>query len=540
MDLDADRIYPARVVVDSGRIAEIREISGNFSTFLAPGFVDAHVHIESSLLIPTEFARLAVRQGTIATVSDPHEIANVLGMEGVEFMLRNAARTPFHFFFGAPSCVPATPFETAGAALGPAEVETLLSRPDILYLSEMMNFPGVVNGDPEVMAKLELARRFGKPVDGHAPGLRGEALAKYVAAGIRNDHECYTLDEAREKRSHGMVIAIREGSAARNFAALEALLHEDPEHCLFCTDDMHLDNLERGHINRLVARAVAGGVEPLTALKVGSTQTIEHYHLPVGRLRVGDAADFIELEDLQGFRVLRTFIGGAVVSSDGDSRLPSLPEEPVNQWNPGKVTEELLRIPAGEGLVRVIQALDQQLVTGCERKTPTVCHGEVVTDVERDILKLVVQNRYEETAVPAVALVRGFGLREGAMASSVGHDSHNILAVGVDDCSLVLAMDILREKGGGLVTVDGQGDARVFPLPVGGLMTHEEAFGAVRAYKEVEARARELGSTLTAPFMTLSFMALLVIPELKLSDKGLFDGKAFSFVPLFDSSGESA
>ena len=538
IDLEEGVIYAARVTVSGGRIAAIERTDETFATYLSPGFVDAHVHIESSLLIPTEFARLAVCHGSVATVSDPHEIANVLGVEGVDFMIRNGNKSPFKFFFGAPSCVPATTFETAGAHLGPAEVEALLARPEILYLSEMMNFPGVIHGDAEVQAKLALARRAGKPVDGHAPGLRGEGLAAYVAAGIRNDHECFTLAEAEEKIAHGMVIAIREGSAAKNFAALEPLLGKVPEKCLFCTDDMHLDNLMLGHLNRHCARAVAAGHDPLTVLRVATVQTMEHYGLPVGRLRVGDPADFIELEDLRDFKVRRTFIDGQLVARDGQTLLPSVEEEPVNHFACAEVGPEDFVLPAGRGSARVIGVIDHQLVTEDLRLEAKIENGLVLADPDRDILKIAVVNRYAP-APPAVALIRHFGLREGAIASSVGHDSHNITAVGVTDEALARAVNAVRETSGGLVAVDGRGQVKCFPLPVAGLMTHREAYGAVAAYQEVEAMAKAMGCTLTAPFMSLSFMALLVIPSLKLSDKGLFDGDTFCFVPLFEGGADS-
>ncbi|MCC5790101.1 MAG: adenine deaminase [Opitutales bacterium] len=534
VDLVNHRIFPAEVTVREGCIASIREVDEVFSTYLAPGFVDAHVHVESSLLIPTEFARLAVRHGTVATVSDPHEIANVLGLEGVEFMLRNAAKTPLKIFFGAPSCVPATPFETAGASLGVVEVEQLLQKDQILYLSEMMNFPGVVNGDVEVHEKLRLARLYGKPVDGHAPGLRGEGLRRYVEAGIRNDHECFTLEEAMEKREQGMKIVIREGSAAKNFDELLPLLREFPKDCLFCTDDMHLDNLELGHINRLVARSVAGGVDALVALRVASVQAVEHYGLPVGFLREGDPADFVELTDLVSFDVRRTILEGEVVAENGQTFLPSVKEAPVNKFAAAEVgaadlTIKFTKDPPAQ--VRVIEALENQLVTQEQVVQPKVREKEIVTDPTRDILKLVVHNRYRP-AKPAVALAKGFGLHRGAIASSVGHDSHNLLAVGVDDQSLARALEVLRQHGGGLVACDAGGEEAFFPLPVAGLMTNQDAFSSVRDYQRVEELAHRLGSPLRAPFMTLSFMALLVIPDLKLSDQGLFDGRSFSFVPI--------
>ncbi len=530
VDLHQDRVYPGEIEVEAGRIVALRETpSPQKAGFLAPGLVDAHVHIESSMLAPAEFARIAVIHGTVGTVSDPHEIANVLGLEGVRVMQRLAAQTPCKIHLGIPSCVPATGFETAGAELGPAEIEELCQDPSLLYLSEMMNFPGVCQRDPLVMAKLEIARRYGKRIDGHAPGLRGDPLRAYVRAGIETDHECYELDEAREKLQLGLRILIREGSAARNFDALWPLLLEHPDQCMFCSDDKHPDDLLRGHINELCARAVTKGVPALTALRVASLNPIQHYGLRCGQLRVGDPADFVRLEDLQSFQVRETWIDGQCVASQGRSHLPRSTCTAVNRFDCELKTAADFAIPAQPGRLQVIRAVDGQLVTGRELLEPKLEAGRAVADPRRDLLKLTVVNRYRQ-APPANAFVTGVGLRAGAIASSVAHDCHNIVAVGASDAELTRAVNLLIAHRGGIAVAGPQGHDDVLPLPLAGLMSDGYAEEVAAGYERLTLAARELGSPLQAPFMTLSFLALLVIPALKLSDLGLFDGTQFQFV----------
>src|SRR5690625_783044 len=520
VDLAAGEIFPGTIEVINGRIAKICRESGSYSTFLIPGFVDAHVHVESSLLVPSEFARLAVTHGTVATVSDPHEIANILGVEGIEYMIANGRKVPVKFFFGAPSCVPATPFETAGAELKPEAIEELLRRDEIWYLSEMMNFPGVLNDDPEVLEKLSLARKYGKPVDGHAPGLRGKSVLKYAQAGISTDHECFSKEEALEKLAAGMKIAIREGSAARNFDELVGLLGEHVDRCMFCTDDKHVDSLLDGHIDELARRAIAAGFDPIKVLRTACLNPIEHYGLPVGLLREGDPADFIEVSDLSGLRVLKTFIDGKKVSENGETLISRVSAPVLNRFEakPVGVADLGVRAELGKSL-KVIEAIDRQLVTRKLELKPKISEGMAVSDPKRDILKLVVVNRYAE-APPAIGFVKNFGLKRGAIASSVAHDSHNLIAVGASDAALAAAVNLVVESGGGLSFADGNGSGEVLPLPVGGLMSEADAFETGRKYIRLEQLAKEDGSSLSAPFMTLSFMALLVIPSLKLSDRG--------------------
>jgi adenine deaminase len=539
VDIAARSIDPVRLSIVAGRIAAIDKLAPTAAhaelPFLLPGFVDAHVHVESSMLVPSEFARAAVVHGTVATVSDPHEIGNVLGVAGVNYMLENAARVPLKFCFGAPSCVPATKFETTGAAIGVAEVEQLLEDPRIGYLSEMMNFPGVLAGDADCLAKIAAAQNLNKPIDGHAPGLRGANAARYFATGITTDHECFTKEEALDKIAAGCKIAIREGSAARNFDALWSLLSEFPTKTMLCSDDKHPDELLEGHINRLVQRAVALGVDLFDALQAACVNPVEHYALEVGLLRVGDPADLIEVDSLETFGVLRTWIDGRLVAEGGITHIDRVEPEVVNHFLPRQVTTDELMVPAppADARLQVIEALDGQLITHCHVAAPPVSDGLVVSDPDQDLLKLVVVNRFGEAPV-AIGFIKNFGLRHGAMASSVAHDSHNVIAVGVSDEDLTAAINAVMEAQGGLSAVDTAAAERwVLPLPVAGLMATGTCAEVAARYQQLDSAVKRWGSTLRAPYMTLSFMALLVIPDLKLSDRGLFDGTRFEFVPLF-------
>jgi len=535
VDLVDRRTWAASVHVVEGRIAALEPVSDQPTTFLLPGLIDAHVHIESSMLTPSEFARAAVVHGTVATVSDPHEIGNVLGVAGVQYMLASAAQVPLKFYFGAPSCVPATPFESAGATITVDQVEQLLDDPRIVCLSEMMNYPGILAGDADCLAKVRAAQARGKPVDGHAPGLRGAEAARYFAAGITTDHECFTKEEALDKIAAGCKIAIREGSAARNFDALYTLIGEFPRQTMLCSDDKHPDELLTGHINVLVRRAVERGIDVFDALQAACINPIEHYHLDVGRLRVGDRADFIEVDSLENFKVLRTWIDGRLVAEAGQTTIPRVEPTEVNQFVATRVQPSQLAVPAQAGALQVIEALDGQLITHRLSLEPKIEQGRVVSDVGRDILKLVVVNRYRQ-APPAVAFIKNFGLDRGAMASSVAHDSHNVIAVGASDDELAAAINLVMEARGGLSAVcRADGLQQVLPLPVAGLMATGTCAEVAAAYQQLDAAVKSWGSALRAPYMTLSFMALLVIPELKLSDLGLFDGSKFQFTPLVDS-----
>ena len=536
-DVVSGAIFPGEVIVENGRIAAIERVSVAGDRYILPGLIDAHVHIESSMLLPSEFARLAVVHGTTATVSDPHEIANVLGMEGVKFMIRNGKKVPFRFFFGAPSCVPATGFETSGACLGPAEVEEMLSWPEILYLAEMMNFPGVLHQDGEVMAKLAAAAKYGKPVDGHAPGVLGEDARRYAAAGISTDHECFSREEALDKIRAGMKILIREGSAARNFDELIGLIKDYPEMIMFCSDDKHPDDLINGHINLLIKRALKSGYELMDVLRACTLNPVRHYGLDAGLLQPGDKADFIIIDHPEQFNVLATFVDGIKVAEHGKSLIDRVKEESPNAFNAMTLSPGMLSIEAVSGRIKVQQALAGQLITEKKVVAASISDGMVVSDPERDILKMIVMNRYSP-AEPAMDFVSGFGLKRGAIASTVAHDSHNIIAVGADDASIVRAVNMLVEASGGIACVEGPDtqadDGLILPLPVAGIMSAEDGYTVAGNYKMINRKVRNLGSSLDAPFMTLSFMALLVIPALKLSDKGLFDGNTFGFTSLFE------
>jgi len=539
VDIPNKYIYEATLWIEDGHIMRIEASSAPVNPalpYIMPGFIDSHVHIESSMLVPSEFARLAVLHGTIGTISDPHEIANVCGVAGVEFMIENGKQTPFKFFFGAPSCVPATIFETAGAEVNEKEVDALLARPEIYYLSEMMNFPGVLHSDPVVMAKIKAAQKHNKPIDGHAPGLRGEAAKKYIDTGISTDHECFTVEEALEKLDYGMHILIREGSAAKNFEALYSIIDTHTNKVMLCSDDKHPDSLAAGHINTICARAVAKGLDFFNILQTACINPVKHYKLPVGLLNPGDPADFILVKDLVHFEVSSTYINGELVSDNGISNIKSVGTNPINNFDCEKIKPATLVVSENEypnknGFIPVIEALDGQLITNKLMLAGTLQNSNWVTDTTNDILKIVVVNRYHAAPI-AKAFIKNFGLTHGAMASSVAHDSHNIVAVGVDDASIADAINLVIEAGGGVSVVNGVSEtasSKLLPLPVAGLMSAADGFEVAAKYTEIDLAAKALGSKLEAPFMTLSFMALLVIPHLKLSDKGLFNGDDFNF-----------
>lgn len=533
VDIESKKIFFGDIKVENGFIKSVKrygEAEREFP-FVLPGFIDAHVHIESSMLIPAEFAKLAVVHGTVATISDPHEIANVCGINGVEFMIENGKTGPFKFHFGAPSCVPATVFETAGATLDAKAVNELLSKNEIHYLSEMMNFPGVLNGDEEVFAKINSAKKLNKPIDGHAPGLRGEDAKKYIEAGISTDHECFTKEEATDKLKYGMKILIREGSAAKNFESLIDLLNDHEDEMMFCSDDKHPDSLVKGHINELCKRAVAKGIDVFKVLKAACINPVKHYKMNVGLLKEGDPADFIIVENLEDFKVKATYINGELVAENQQTKIKTLSSPVINNFNCEKKNAGDFRIPVAEFHGETIEALDGQLITNKILIKPKEENGFYVSDPEKDILKIVVVNRYREAPV-AKAFIKNFGLKTGAIASSVAHDSHNIIAVGVDDESISDAVNLIIENKGGVSVADHKNPSfnKILPLCIAGLMSNEDGYKVAESYTDIDSAAKELGSTLSAPFMTLSFMALLVIPHLKLSDKGLFDGDKFQLI----------
>lgn len=530
VDVVNNEIFAGVLDIVDGKIKKITKVDETFSNYIIPGFIDSHIHIESSMLVPSEFARTAVKNGMVSIVADPHEIANVLGVEGVNFMIDNGKKVPFKFYFSAPSCVPATSFETSGHHIGVDEITELLNRDEIKALGEMMNFTGVISGDSEVMGKIKAAQDCNKPIDGHAPALSGADLEKYVGAGISTDHECYTKEEALEKIKLGMKILIREGSAAKDFDDLSSLIEEYPDFCMFSSDDRHPNDLVEGHIDLLVKKSIALGYNIMNILKCACVNPVRHYNLDVGLLQVGDKADFVEIDNFNEFNIKKTVINGLVVSQDGWSLIPKVPMGIINNFQAEKKQPSEFSVVATGRDINVIEAFDGLLITKRRSLSPKVEQGHVVSDVERDILKIAVINRYENTA-PAVAFIKNFGFKTGAIASSVAHDSHNIVSVGVSDEDIAKAVNLVIANKGGLAVVNGESEF-VLPLPVAGLMTDKGVFSVAESYIEIEKEAKALGSKLSDPFMTLSFMTLLVIPDLKLSDKGLFDATKFEFVGL--------
>ncbi|MBK7971648.1 MAG: adenine deaminase [Bacteroidetes bacterium] len=530
IDIQNSTIFPGAVLVEKGIIKSIQKMTNVPSRYILPGLVDSHIHIESSMLTPYEFARKALIHGTVATVSDPHEIANVCGMEGIYYMLKNAADAKLKINFGAPSCVPATTFETAGATITPENIQELLARDDVRYLTEMMNYPGVLFNDPVVMEKIRIAKSFNKPVDGHAPGLMGDDAIKYIEAGITTDHECFTKEEALHKLKHGMKILIREGSAARNFEALHELISEYPHMTMLCSDDKHPDELITGHLNVIVKRALAKGHNLFDVLRVACINPVKHYNLPVGLLQPNDPADFIVIDNPENFNILETYINGEKVAENGHCMLPPKTHEVINNFSCDSLTAEDFNYPINSDTIPIIEAIDGQLITNKIMAPAKIKNGFAVADVDNDLLKLVVVNRYNASK-PAVSFIKNFKIKNGALASTVAHDSHNIIAVGTDDESIAKAVNLLIQNRGGLSAVDQNG-AMVLPLPIAGLMSPLSCDEIGESYSAIDKKVKSMGCNLRAPFMTLSFMALLVIPKLKLSDKGLFDGEKFEFVNL--------
>jgi len=531
IDIVSKETYPAEIFIEDNTITSIQRISETLETYILPGFIDAHVHIESSMLVPTEFARIAVKHGTVGTISDPHEIANVLGISGVEYMIDNAKQVPFHFYFGAPSCVPATHFETSGAVIDAEHIDQLLNKEEIVYLAEMMNFPGVIYKDEEVLKKLESAKKHKKPIDGHAPGLMGEEMKTYFNAGISTDHESFGYQEALEKLQHGVKIMIREGSAAKNFDTLIPLLKDFPDQIMFCCDDKHPDNLIESHIDDHVKRAFKLGHDLYDVLRASSYNVIKHYNLPIGLLQVGDKADFIEIDNLQDFNILKTYIDGNLVSENGKSFLPSFEVPIVNNFHCNLKESSDFKIESKGEKIRVIETLDGQLITKEIHAESLTVNGFAESNPDEDILKIAVVNRYYDAPV-ATAFIKNIGLKTGAIASCVAHDCHNIVVVGTNDEDMCKAVNaIIKAKGG--ISLATETEEMVLELPIAGIMTNLPAEEVAESYIKLDQRAKELGSKLRAPYMSLSFMALLVIPELKLSDKGLFNGKSFEFTDVF-------
>ena len=532
VDVVGRNIKKGILYVENGKVINIENVETVPDQFIIPGFVDAHIHIESSMMLPTEFARMSVIHGTVACVCDPHEIANVCGVSGIDYMIENGKKSPMKFYFGAPSCVPATPFDSAGAELNAADVDALLKRDDIKFLAEMMNYPGVIEKDEQVLLKLQAAKKYNKPIDGHAPELTGEGLVAYAAGGITTDHECMTIAEAEAKIALGMKVQIREGSAAKNFDDLLPLLDKYSDEIMFCSDDKHPDDLiKNGHINALARRAVAAGYDPVQVLRICSHTPIKHYKLDVGLLQIGDEADFLVVKDLKNFDILETYIRGVKVAENNKPLFPRYnPSLLINNFTATKITVEQIAVaPSGDKL-KVITVDDGQLFTHSELFEPKIIDNNLVSNTENDVLKLVVYNRYKPLQ-PSVGFIKNIGLKRGALASTVSHDSHNIVAVGTTDSEIVSAINHIIDSKGGILACDNE-HVCLLPLPVGGLMSDKEGQIIADQYEEIDAMVKAMGSKLKAPFMTVAFMSLLVIPKLKLSDQGLFDGRTYAFTNL--------
>jgi adenine deaminase len=530
VDIHNRTTSPAKIWIKNGRIAEIEQVGVASDVYILPGLIDAHIHVESSMITPGAFAVAAVKHGTTGVVSDPHEIANVIGEEGVLFMINDAEKVPLKFWFGVPSCVPATRFETSGASLDHIAVKRLLELDKIKYLSEMMNYPGVIYDDPEVNAKLAIARALDKPIDGHAPGLSGEQLIKYAAAGISTDHECSSIEEALEKILLGMHILIREGSAARNLESLKELYNIYPEKVMLCSDDLHPEMLLVRHINKLIGNLISQGYDTYDVIRSATINPSNHYGLNCGLLRVGDSADFILVDDLKKMNVKETWIGGKMVFGEGKAEFEYIPGASVNKFNCSSIQIADIQVKNKHGNVRVIEAFEGELLT---KKILHYSGTEeyIESDTENDILKIVVKDRYRDCA-PATGFIKGFRLKKGAFASSVAHDSHNIISVGTNDKDITDAInEIVRIKGG--LAVSSEGILGSVQLDIAGIMTTRSCGEIASDYEKLNTSVKSLGCTMAAPFMTLSFMALLVIPDLKIGDKGLFDVNKFELVSLF-------
>ncbi len=524
LNVFTEEIYPAEIIIENGIIKCVKPIEGKFEDLILPGFIDAHIHIESSMLTPSRFAEAVVPHGTTSVVSDPHEIANVMGLDGIRYMMDDAASVPLRVFFTAPSCVPATPFETSGAILGTYEIEKLLKNDEIVALGEMMNFPGVLGDDPVVMGKIQIAKKHKKPIDGHSPLLSGDDLCKYIGAGISTDHECTTKEEALEKKRLGMKIMLREGSSAKN---LEDLIAAGCD--FIVSDDKHPGDLLIGHVDQMLKKAVEFGLDPIEAVKMVTVNPATHYDLNTGSIAPGRAADFVFVDGLENFNVKKVFIGGNLVAEEGKALFSVKPLELETTFRLSKKKPSDFEIfsQKKKEKVRVIDVIEGQLLTERSEAVLSVVDGKIKPDVENDILKIAVVERYGHNRM-ANAFVRGFELQKGAIASSVAHDSHNIIVVGTNSKDMADAVNILAENNGGLVAAS-TGNYYSLKLPIAGLMSTKKAEEVSSELELLHEMVREMGCKLDSPFMMMSFMALLVIPKLKISDMGLFDVEKFQF-----------
>lgn len=523
-------IIPGRIILKNGRIDQIEPDDSITGPIILPGFVDSHIHIESSMLVPTAFSKIAIKHGTIAVVADPHEIANVAGVAGIDFMINNSKSAEMKFFFGAPSCVPVSPFDDCYEVIDSIEIEKLMKRKDIYFLGEMMNFPGVINSDADILKKISHALDNKKPIDGHAPGLVNESLKKYISTGISTDHECFTLEEAKEKLKLGMSVQIREGSAAKNFNTLHSLITTHPLKTMICTDDCHPEDLILGHINNTVKRSLKLGHNIFDILQVVSVNPVRHYNLDVGLLQIGDNADFIVVDNLENLNIKANIINGVNVLENSSISINTTSDITNYTFSP-TINLENLSLMAKGSKVKVIEVLEGELVTNLIEKTVLTKDEKIITDIENDILKIVVVNRFKSNEL-YIGLIKGFGLTKGAIAESIAHDSHHIIAVGVDDLSIFRAIDYIIKNKGGVCYFDSN-EIIGLALPVYGLMGFDSGNIIADKYKEINSKVVADGCKLQAPFMTLSFMALSVIPMLKITPRGLFDVTQFQFTDLF-------
>lgn len=531
VDLFNRDVTPGRLFFEDGRIVRIEKCNYKPSLpYIIPGFVDSHVHIESSLMLPQQFSRHALRFGTTAVVADPHEIVNVLGKAGYDLMVENGAGGEIKFYFSVPSCVPATPFDSSGFELDSKEVEVLFSiySENIPSLGEMMNFPGVLNGDKEVTAKLEIAKKYGKRVDGHCPGLTGKDLKRYIESGISTDHECESLTEAVEKLERGMKIQIRHGSAASIFHKLIPLIQSYPDQLMFCSDDIHPDVFAIGHIDYMVRTAVQKGQDVFNTLRIASLNPVQHYGLDVGLLRPGDSADFLVVDNLEEFNIQENYIKGIPWISKTKEDKPHTPVSRANFFYVNRVKEESLQISRSSGMCKVIEVVDGSLYT---REKRYRLRKDSFSETKPEVLKLVSLNRYHKDS-PSIALLKNFGLRKGGIISSIAHDSHNLLVTGTSDPIIVELINWVNDCKGGIAVHDGSAIIGL-DLPVAGIMSDQNFEFVKDKFDQLNRILKEMGSKLSSPLLSISFLSLLVIPELKLSDRGLFDVRKFEFTSLF-------
>jgi adenine deaminase len=541
LNVFSGELHRSDLAIYKGRVVSFHPVSARGTldlsgTLLAPGFIDGHVHIESAMVTVPEYARAVVPRGTTSVVIDPHEIANVMGMEGIRYMLGSSSQVPMNVFIMLPSCVPVTNFETSGASLNASDLSGFIDNERVLGLAEVMNYPGVIFKDPAVLEKIRLAD--GKRIDGHAPGLKGRDLNAYAIAGIGSDHECTMLDEAREKLRLGMHIMIQEGSAAKNLGDLLPLITpKNARNFIFVSDDRHPpDILSEGHNDFSVRTSVQMGLDPVLALQIASLNAAQYFRIPwVGALAPGYRADIAVLNNLEDISVLKVFKDGRLVAEGGKLTvpLPNAPAPEKRSMNIRPVNIQSFNITAESGLARVIGVVPDQIVTRMRVETVKAVNGVIVADIERDILKMAVLERHRASGNIGLGLVSGFGLKSGAIATSVAHDSHNIAVVGTRSEDMLSAAQAIEKMGGGLVVVDKSQIKAMLPLPIAGLISDRPMPEVAEGVEEVTFAAKELGCSLKDPFMTLSFLCLPVIPELKLTDKGLVDVNRFEIVPLF-------